>query len=105
MARDYIRVFQELDIEDIKNHLILWGDLTSDCASCRMLGIDISTAQNCPQCNTQFKYVTSRRLENQSGERFHLAKRMREKRPDLLFIDYTDYTKILGQKKARDFFA
>ena len=104
MTRDYLRTFQEYDIENVKQHLLIWGDLSSDCAACRMLGIDAFTAGQCPQCGTPFKYVTSRRLETNPGERFHLAKRMREKRPDLIFIDYTDYSKILGQKKARDFF-
>ncbi len=104
MSRDFLRVFRELDIEEVKKHLLIWGDLSSDCASCRNLGINVFSAKQCPQCGAQFKYVTSRRLDQHPGERFHLVRRMQEKRPDLLFIDYTDYTKLLGQKQARDFF-
>jgi len=104
MALTYLRIYQEFDIVEVKQHLLIWGDLSADCASCRMLGIDSFSARQCPQCGTPFKYVTSRRLEEHSGERFHLVRRMREKRPDLVFIDYSDFTKILGQKKARDFF-
>jgi len=29
---------------------------------------------------------------------------MAEKRPELIFIDYDDYSKAIGKKKARDFF-
>ncbi len=102
--RVFLRTFQEYDIEEVAKHLLIMGDLSGDCASCRELGIDTYTAKNCPHCGTPFKYLTSRRLESQPGERFQFARRMREKRPDLIIIDYTDYSKTLGQKKARDFF-
>ena len=103
-SRLYLRVFKEVDLEQVQKHLLIMGDLTGDCASCRELGIDYYSAGQCPQCGTPFKYLTSRRLETHTGERFHLVKRMQEKRPDLLFIDYGDYQKAIGQKKARDFF-
>ena len=103
--REYLRVFKPFEIEDIRQHLLIMGDLVGDCAACRALGIDVYHAKTCPECGTPFKYMTSRRLEAHSGERFSFAKRMEEKRPDLLVIDYTDYMKVLGQKKARDFFS
>ena len=34
----------------------------------------------------------------------YLARRLAEKRPDLLLIDYLDYQKAAGDKAARDFF-
>jgi hypothetical protein len=103
--KEFLRTFQPFDIEELKQHLLIMGDLSGDCASCRALGIDFYSAQNCPECGTPFKFLTSRRLESNAGERFQWAKRMKEKRPDLVLIDYTDYSKLLGQKKARDFFA
>lgn len=104
MGREYLRVFQSFDIEEVKAHLLIAGDLSADCASCRTLGIDPYSAKSCPQCGAAFKYMTSRRLETHPGERFQLVRRMQGKRPDLVWIDYTDYSKTLGQKKARDFF-
>lgn len=101
---EYLRVFKPFDIEDVRKHLLIMGDLKGDCGACRALGIDSYSAAQCPECGTPFKYVTSRRLEANPGERFQLARRLYEKRQDLIFIDYTDYTKVLGQKKARDFF-
>jgi hypothetical protein len=101
---EYLRTFQPYDIEDVQKHLLIMGDLAGDCGSCRELGIDFYSAQSCPNCGTYFKYLTSRRFESNSGERFQIARKMREKRPDLVLIDYTDYTKVIGQKKARDFF-
>lgn len=102
---EYFRVFKPYDIEDIKKHLVIMGDLSADCAACRALGIDAVANPSCPECGTYFKYVTSRRMEAHPGERFSWAKRIEERRPDLIKIDYTDYMKLLGQKKARDFFA
>lgn len=104
MANEYLRVFRRFDIEEVRQHLLVMGDLTGDCASCRALGIDGYTASQCPQCGTPFKYVTSRRLEAHPQERFQFVRRMQDKRPDLTVIDYTDYVKTMGQKKARDFF-
>ena len=101
---EFLRVFKPYDIEEVRKHLLIMGDLTSDCGACRALGIDFYKATQCPECGTPFKYVSSRRMEAHPGERFQLARRVYEKRQDLVFIDYSDYTKLLGQKKARDFF-
>ena len=103
--QEFLRTFKQFDIEEVRKHLLIMGDLSADCASCRHLGIDGYTAKSCPECGTPFRYVTSRRTEANPGERFQFARRIHEKRPDLLNIDYTDYMKVLGQKKARDFFA
>lgn len=105
MSAEYLRTFQPFNIEEVRQHLLIMGDLTGDCAACRALGIDGYTVKACPQCSTPFRYITGRRLETHPQERFHFARRMREKRPDLILIDYLDYTRVIGQKKARDFFA
>ena len=101
---EYLRVFKPFDIEDVRQHILIMGDLKGDCGACRALGIDAYQAKQCPECGVPFKYVSSRRLEANPGERFQLARRVHEKRPDLILIDYADYSKVLGQKKARDFF-
>ena len=105
MEREYLRTFKLYDLEEVKKYLLFAGDLSGDCAACRALGIDVYTAKSCPGCGTPFRYLTSRRLEAHAGERFQFARRMHDKRPDLVVIDYTDYTKAMGHKKARDFFA
>ena len=105
MSRTFLRTFRPYDIEEVKAHLLVMGDLVGDCAACRALGIDVLNTRTCPQCGTPFKYIASRRLDTHPGERFQFAVRMSEKRPDLTLVDYTDYTKAMGQKQARDFFA
>ena len=105
MGREFLRVYQEFDITEVQKHLIIMGDLSADCGSCRAFGLDGVAAKTCPQCGTPFKYVTNRRLEEHSVERFQTVRRIHGRRPDLIFIDYTDYQKTIGQKKARDFFS
>ncbi len=104
MSREFLRIWQVFDIEEVEKHLLILGDLTGDCAACRELGIHYQDARECPKCKTTFKYVTSRRLETHPGERFQIASRLKDRRPELVFIDYEDYKKTLGRKKARDFF-
>jgi len=104
VSQIYLRTYQAYDIEDVKKHLLILGDLSADCASCRHLGINAASAKTCPECGTEFRYVTSRRIEGHPSERFQIIKRWKDKRHDLIFLDYTDYQKTIGHKKARDFF-
>ncbi|MBU1888084.1 MAG: hypothetical protein KKB46_02685 [Candidatus Omnitrophica bacterium] len=93
---DFIRVWKEVDIEDVRQHLLIVGESKGDCSSCRALGIDYSSTKTCPNCNTVFKYVASRTRE---------IKKIKTKRPDLIFIDMEDYKKITGRLKAQDLFS
>ncbi|MDP3921377.1 MAG: hypothetical protein Q8R76_11290 [Candidatus Omnitrophota bacterium] len=103
MSKSYLRIYKEFDITDVEKHLLIMGDLKADCSACRALGISFD-AHACPECGVQFKYLSSRRADQHEGERFRIVKRAQEQRPDLTFIDYGDYHKVVGKKKARDFF-
>ena len=98
---EHIRVWQPIDIREAEKHLLIAGDTIGDCASCRCLGISYE-ALSCPQCKTPFQYVTSRRAENHPGEAFRIVQRLKEKRPDLVFIDYADYKHLSGKLKGKD---
>ncbi|MFC1509779.1 hypothetical protein ACFL60_08885 [Candidatus Omnitrophota bacterium] len=89
---DFIRVWKEFDVEDIAKHLLVVGDLTGDCSGCRALGIDYSKETSCPKCGTDFKYIATRTRE---------TRRIKVKRPDLVFVDFDDYKKAWGRIKAK----
>ncbi|MBU1852778.1 MAG: hypothetical protein KJ957_01880 [Candidatus Omnitrophica bacterium] len=91
---EFIRVWKNVDMQDISSHLLIVGEIKGECSGCRALGIDYREAKTCPQCNASFKYIASRTKE---------VKRIKERRPDLIFIDFEDYKKVLGKIKARDF--
>lgn len=105
MGQHYLRVYRPFQLEEVKKNLIIIGDLSGNCASCSALGINAYEAKACPECGAVFKYIASRRLETHPSERFQLARRLAEKRPDLLLIDLLDYQKAAGDKAARDFFS
>ena len=100
MNKAFIRVWQESDLDEINRHLLIVGDLTGDCSQCRQIGIDYLISITCPKCQTAFKYVTSRSKEASFGH----IKRIKGKRPDLIFIDYNDFKTALDRLKAKNFF-
>lgn len=69
------------------------GVSSGDCAKCREPGIDYSRVKTCLKCGTDFKYVATR-----TGE----ARKINNKRLDLIFIELEDYKKALGKTMARD---
>ncbi|MDD5195402.1 MAG: hypothetical protein PHQ96_07025 [Candidatus Omnitrophica bacterium] len=93
--RGFLRVWQELDLDDIEKHLIVVGELSSDCFSCHTVGID-SKAHTCPSCGTVFKYMGFRR--HAEGGYVH---KMKEALPHLTFIDFEDFKKLIGKREAR----
>lgn len=101
---EHIRIWQAIDIGDVEAHLLIAGDTIGDCAKCRCLGVAYDQT-SCPQCKTPFKYLTSRRIESHPGESFRIVQRLKEKRPDLIFIDYSDYKQLSGKLKGRSLLA
>ena len=100
----YIRIWQACDIQEITKHLLIVGDITADCAACRELGINYHQAKSCPKCGTIFRFITSRNAGKLDRDRGGTVKRIKDRRPDLTFIDYDDYKEISGKQSAREFF-
>jgi hypothetical protein len=100
----FLRVWQNCDIQEVGKHLLIVGDLTADCASCRELGIDYAAAKQCPKCGVTFRFIASRNTGPLNRDRGATVKRIKDRRPDLTFIDHEDYKEITGKQQARDFF-
>lgn len=92
---EFIRVWKKVNIEEISEHLLIVGALSGDCSKCRELGINYSLSKTCPKCGTDFRYIASRNRE---------IKKIKEKRPDLIFIDFEDYKNMTGLKRAKNLF-
>ena len=99
-----IRVWQACDVAEITKHLLIVGDVTADCAACRELGIDYSQVRACPKCGTTFRFIASRKTGKLDRDRGGTVRRIKDRRPDLTFIDYEDYRDITGKQQAREFF-
>ncbi len=99
MNSKYIRVFQKADVDDLKAHLLICGDLSASCGHCNALGLKPNII-SCPECKTEFKYLTFRNIK----DNIHKIFKIKEQRPSLIIVDFDDYTKLAGAKKAQDFF-
>lgn len=100
MPSYFIRVARELDFDDVCRHLLVAGELSGDCFSCREVGIDYSREKYCPKCRTDFRYI-SLRHSPATGARIS---RIAQKRPDLLYVEYSDVKEIADKIRAKNFF-
>lgn len=95
-----IRTVREFDLADVSSHLLVVGDLTGDCYSCRELGLDYLKVKTCPNCKTDFRYVTSRK-SNIAG--LKPLSDLHKRRPDLVCIDFYDLKQHKDREKAKNF--
>lgn len=98
---EHIRVWKEIDIEDVKNHIIMVEDKFGHCPGCKQIGIELKDLKKCPGCGRSFKFVTSK---DARGGKVDIVARTRKKLPDLVFVDYEDYERVTGKKKAESLF-
>lgn len=99
MDKKLIRVWTDVDIDEVYEHLLIIGDLLASCAKCSNLDLK-PDAQSCPKCGATFKYFSFRNPE----ENIPKMLKMKAQNKDLIFIDYADFKKMTGALKARKFF-
>lgn len=98
---EYMRVWQEVDLKDIEDHIIIVEDKYGHCPGCKKIGIELKDLTKCPSCGREFKYVTSKEAK---GGKTDIVMRTKKKLPRLVFVDYGDYEHELGKKKAENLF-
>lgn len=98
MTKKLFRVYNSFDVDEVKKHLLIHGALSSSCANCQAININLDSAK-CPECDTEIKYIT---FQNPK-EHFPKLIKQREQRPSINIIDYDDYKRNIGEKKAEDF--
>lgn len=98
---EYLRVWTELEVSDVQEHIIMVEDKYGHCPGCKTIGIELKSLQKCPGCGREFKYVSSKEAR---GGKADIVTRTRKKLPDMIFIDYDDYERITGKKKAESLF-
>lgn len=100
---DYLRIWNEVDTDEIRESVLIVDDIFGFCPSCKEMGIKLDGLKSCPNCNKEFKYVTSREARK-GGKAVDFIKRIKKKLPDLIFVDYDDYEYITSKKKAEGLF-
>lgn len=99
---DYIRIWKEIDIREIQDHIMMVDDTLGHCPACKKVGIPLENLTECPGCNRRIKYITS--PETKGGRNLSMIMRMKKKLPELIFVDYNDYEHLTGRKKAEGLF-
>lgn len=58
--KQYLRIYSQLDIDEVRKHLLLVDDLYGSCANCRHVGLNYTKDVKCPQCGAEFRYLATR---------------------------------------------
>ena len=101
--KQFIRIWVELDMEEVNKHLIIADESLGSCACCREIGIDIQKNKACPNCKTTFSYVTAKPRGSHREVDPKIISRIRQKCPELTVIDWADYDHGRGKASAREF--
>ncbi|HSA31779.1 MAG TPA: hypothetical protein P5160_08290 [Candidatus Omnitrophota bacterium] len=98
MDKKFIRVYQKFDFADIREHTMIYGDLSASCSHCNALDIKFGVPI-CPECRTDFKYIAFRNVKH------HLPKmdKMYAENTKVILIDFEDYQRALAEIKAEEF--
>ncbi len=96
MAKQMIRIYEDLDFSDVKEHILEYGVLAGICGKCKEMNIKLND-HACPKCGTEFKYVAFQNV------REHLPKmiQLHAQRPGMKFVDHQDFKRIEAETKAR----
>jgi hypothetical protein len=97
-----IRVWQELDINDIKKHLLLVDDMYGACASCKQIGLNYLKDKSCPACKTSFKYLATS-LKNPASVT-KILNRIKSDSLPFTLIDRDDYDRALAKDSIEGLF-
>lgn len=99
---NYIRVWQELELEQLKKHLLLIDDLYGTCANCKQLGLNYTKDKTCPGCKTEFQYLAT--SSNKPEEIKKILNRIKTDNLKLTLIEKEDYTNANAKNQAKDLF-
>ena len=99
MSEKMIRVYKKVDVNQIKDHVLVCGDLSANCSKCNAVGIK-TNATKCPECSTDFKYLTFRNIKGNMPKVYKLT----EERSNLTCIDYDDFKRATGSLKIEGLF-
>ncbi len=98
MSHRLIRVYKNLDIHEIKEHLLICGDLSGQCAKCQELGVKFDVPK-CPQCGADFKFLAFKNIR----DHYPKVQKLLSERPDLVLVDHDDFKRLSTAMKAEEF--
>jgi len=97
-----LRTLGEFDLDEVSKHLLIVGDLTGDCFNCKEIGLEYAKVKVCPKCSTEFRFISTRRTQN-AGSKF--IWNLRQRRPDLIYLEFSDIKEHKDRELARKIFS
>lgn len=94
-----LRVYRSFDVNDLKNHLLICGDLNAQCSKCQEMGLKWDDSI-CSSCRTPFYFIAFRNVKDNMPKILKIL----ETDPQRMIVDFEDYKRVTGQSKAEEFF-
>ena len=94
--RRCVRVWEELDVTEVRGKLLLIEDLYGSCGNCKQLGLNWLKDRKCPGCGAEFQYLVTT-VKNPAEIAKILARIKKESLP-LKLLEKDDFEK----SSARD---
>ena len=100
---DHIRVWQELDLDEIEKHIVILDDIQGFCPACKKTGIRFDALDKCPSCGREFKYAALREKGDSHAGNVIFSK-LAKTAKHLTVLDNNDYNAAINRKKTKSLF-
>ena len=97
-----VRVWQNLNVDEVRQHLILVDDLYGSCGNCRQLGLNYVKDAQCSGCGTTFRYLATKLRS--PGEVARILKRIESDGLKLTVIDREDFERAAAHDSVSNLF-
>lgn len=98
----FIRVWKQLNVDDLKKQLLSIDDLYGTCGNCKKLGLNYLKDKKCGDCGVTFKYLVTKLTK--PGDIGKILARIQKENLDLTLIEREDLERSSAQDAARDLF-
>ncbi len=100
--RRAVRAWLYLDIDKVREQLMLIDDSYGTCANCKHLGLSYAKDRTCPGCGTTFKYAATKLKK--PAEVAKIAQRIMNQDIPLQLIDRDDIERGSAKDAVSDLF-
>ncbi len=87
----FVRIWTEINVEEVEKHLIYIEDLYGSCGNCKKLGLNYLKDIKCPACGTTFKYAAT--TLKSPADSIKILNRIKSAGVQLTLIEREDFTK------------
>ncbi|MCR9142275.1 MAG: hypothetical protein NXI24_08480 [bacterium] len=98
-----VRVWQTLNVSDVRQHLLLVDDLYGSCGNCKQLGLNYVKDTQCSGCGTIFRYLATK-LRNPADVAKILG-RIKKESLKLTVIDRDDFERAEAKDAINNLFS